>query len=142
MLKSMELREGVGVFMSDNKQVGKINRFILDPETNEVTHVVVQKGWLLLEMRRDSQTLEDVFKVLTKGDERKDRGRKYEPEDDDDSSSALGAADEGEEDEDEEEDEEGDDAEDEEGDGEGDDEDEEESEEAPLKDEPKKKAKG
>jgi len=49
MLKNMELREGVGVFTSDNKQVGKINRFILDPETNEVTHVVVQKGWLLSE---------------------------------------------------------------------------------------------
>lgn len=49
MLKNMELREGVGVFTSDDKQVGKINRFILDPETNEVTHVVVQKGWLLSE---------------------------------------------------------------------------------------------
>ncbi len=49
MLKNMELREGVGVFTSDDKQVGKINRFVLDPETNEVTHVVVQKGWLLSE---------------------------------------------------------------------------------------------
>jgi uncharacterized protein YrrD len=49
MLKNMELREGVGVFTSDDKQVGKINRVILDPETNEVTHVVVQKGWLLSE---------------------------------------------------------------------------------------------
>jgi uncharacterized protein YrrD len=31
------------------EDVGKINRFILDPATNEVTHVVIQKGWLLPE---------------------------------------------------------------------------------------------
>jgi uncharacterized protein YrrD len=30
-------------------EVGKINRFVLDPATNEVTHIVVQKGWLLPE---------------------------------------------------------------------------------------------
>jgi len=46
MLNKMELREGVGVFTPDGKQVGKINRFVLDPTTNEVTHVVVEKGWL------------------------------------------------------------------------------------------------
>jgi ABC-2 type transport system ATP-binding protein len=50
----------------------------------EIFALVVQKGWLLLEMRRDSQTLEDVFKVLTKGDERKDRGRKILDEEDED----------------------------------------------------------
>jgi len=44
----------------------------------EIFQLVVQKGWLLLEMRRDSQSLEDVFKVLTKGDERKDRGRVHD----------------------------------------------------------------
>jgi ABC-2 type transport system ATP-binding protein len=43
----------------------------------EIFALVVAKGWLLLELRRDSQTLEDVFKVLTKGDERKDRGRRH-----------------------------------------------------------------
>ncbi len=86
----------------------------------ELFALIVQKGWLLLEMRRDAQTLEDVFKVLTKGDERKDRGRKYEPDedDDDDASPALGAAgsdadaddeDEGDDDADDEEDEDGDD---------------------------------
>jgi len=47
MFKTMELREGVGVFTSNGKHVGKVNRFILDPETNEVTHVVVQGSWLL-----------------------------------------------------------------------------------------------
>jgi uncharacterized protein YrrD len=47
MLKKMELKEGVGVFTPDGQQVGKINRFVLDPATNEVTHLVVQKGWFL-----------------------------------------------------------------------------------------------
>jgi ABC-2 type transport system ATP-binding protein len=55
----------------------------------EIFQLVVQKGWLLLEMRRESQTLEDVFKALTRGDERADRGRalvtdELEDEDDDD----------------------------------------------------------
>lgn len=50
----------------------------------ELFALIVQKGWLLLEMRRDSQSLEDVFKNLTKGDERRDRGRKPIAGDDDD----------------------------------------------------------
>ena len=105
----------------------------------ELFALIVQKGWLLLEMRRDAQTLEDVFKVLTKGDERKDRGRKYEPdEDDDDASPALGAAGSDDEDEDEGDDaeDEGDDADDEEdedGDDEGDDDADDEAEDEPKK---------
>lgn len=45
----MEFKEGSDVFTSSGKQVGKINRFVIDPGTNEVTHIVVQKGWLLPE---------------------------------------------------------------------------------------------
>ena len=45
----MELREGTDVFTSTGEQVGTINRFVLDPATNEVTHIVVEKGWLLPE---------------------------------------------------------------------------------------------
>lgn len=100
----------------------------------ELFALIVQKGWLLLEMRRDAQTLEDVFKVLTKGDERKDRGRKYEPDedDDDDASPTLGAAGSDADDEDDDADDDADDEEeDEDGDDEGDDDD--------AKDEPKKK---
>ncbi len=41
----------------------------------DIFQLMVQKGWLLLEMRRESQTLEDVFKSLTRNDERADRGR-------------------------------------------------------------------
>lgn len=43
----MELKEGTDVFTASGEQVGRINRFILHPATSEVTHVVVQKGWLL-----------------------------------------------------------------------------------------------
>ena len=45
--REMELKEGANVFTASGEQLGKINRFILDPGTNEVTHIVVQKGWLL-----------------------------------------------------------------------------------------------
>ena len=45
----MELKEGMSVFTPGGEEVGKVNRFILDPATNEVTHVVIEKGWLLPE---------------------------------------------------------------------------------------------
>lgn len=45
----MELKEGTSVFTPNGDEVGRINRFVLDPATNEVTHLVVQKGWLLPE---------------------------------------------------------------------------------------------
>jgi ABC-2 type transport system ATP-binding protein len=88
----------------------------------DIFQLVVQKGWLLLEMRRDSQSLEDVFKVLTKGDERRDRGRIH----DDD----LDELDKPAEDEDEDEDAEDEDEDEDEGDAEdkGDDEDDAEDE--------------
>lgn len=107
----------------------------------ELFALIVQKGWLLLEMRRDAQTLEDVFKVLTKGDERKDRGRKYEPdEDDDDASPALGAAGADEDDEDDDDDEdEGDDADDEGDDADDDEDGDDEGDDDDADDEPKKK---
>jgi ABC-2 type transport system ATP-binding protein len=41
----------------------------------EIFKLCVDKGWVLLEMRRDIQKLEDVFKSLTKGDEVADRLR-------------------------------------------------------------------
>jgi sporulation protein YlmC with PRC-barrel domain len=45
----MELKEGMGVYTPGGEQVGKVNRFVLDPATNELTHIVIQKGWLLPE---------------------------------------------------------------------------------------------
>lgn len=45
----LELKEGMSVLTPSGEEIGKINRFVLDPATNEVTHVVIQKGWLLPE---------------------------------------------------------------------------------------------
>jgi ABC-2 type transport system ATP-binding protein len=59
----------------------------------EIFRLIVDKGWTLVELHRDTQKLEDVFRDLTIGDERKNRvvngrSRKVEPapveEDDDD----------------------------------------------------------
>ena len=51
----------------------------------ELFKVVADKGWVLLELHRDAQTLEDVFRALTIGDERRNRtvGASAEPEQDD-----------------------------------------------------------
>ena len=45
----IELKEGMSVFTPGGEEVGRVNRFVLDPATNEVTHIVIQKGWLLPE---------------------------------------------------------------------------------------------
>jgi len=56
----------------------------------EIFRLMVQKGWTLLELRRDSQSLDAVFRDLTRGDEKLDRGDAWaaahagEPADDDD----------------------------------------------------------
>jgi ABC-2 type transport system ATP-binding protein len=57
----------------------------------EVFKLIVDRGWVLLELHRDSQTLEDVFRSLTIGDERRNRqlgasadGPADEEDDDDD----------------------------------------------------------
>jgi len=40
----------------------------------EISRLVAQKGWTLLELRKDSKSLDAVFRDLTRGDERLDRG--------------------------------------------------------------------
>jgi uncharacterized protein YrrD len=50
-MSELELRGGAGVFTPGGEQVGTVNAFVLDPASNEVTHIVVQKGWLLSEDR-------------------------------------------------------------------------------------------
>ena len=39
----------------------------------EIFRAIADKGWVLLELHRDTQTLEDVFRHLTIGDERRNR---------------------------------------------------------------------
>jgi ABC-2 type transport system ATP-binding protein len=56
----------------------------------EVFGAVVDKGWVLLELHRDTQTLEDVFRHLTVADAR--RNRKLGPVSDDDGDDRTEAA--------------------------------------------------
>jgi ABC-2 type transport system ATP-binding protein len=49
----------------------------------EVFQLVVEKGWVMLELHRDSQTLEEVFRGLTIGDERRNRTLSAVGQDDD-----------------------------------------------------------
>lgn len=48
-MQEQELKEGTRVFASDGDELGKINRFVLDPDTDEVTHIVISKGGLFSE---------------------------------------------------------------------------------------------
>lgn len=43
----MRFEQGADVYTAESNKIGEINRVIIDPKTNEVTHVVVQKGFLL-----------------------------------------------------------------------------------------------
>jgi hypothetical protein len=105
----------------------------------EISRLVAQKGWTLLELRRDSKSLEAVFRDLTRGDERLDRGdawaEAHAPSDEEDDEAGEEEEDEpptakakpkAEEEEDDEEDEDDEDEEDDE-----DDEDEDEEDEEP-----------
>jgi ABC-2 type transport system ATP-binding protein len=46
--------------------------------------LMVAKGWTLLELRRDAQSLDAVFRDLTRGDEKLDRGAGWSAGDDED----------------------------------------------------------
>lgn len=42
----MRFKQGTHVYTSDQRDAGTIDRVILDPATNEVTGLVIRKGWL------------------------------------------------------------------------------------------------
>lgn len=56
----------------------------------ELFRLVVAKGWTLLELQRDAQSLDNVFRDLTRGDEHLDRGRDWEESDDADDAKEKG----------------------------------------------------
>jgi uncharacterized protein YrrD len=45
----MQFRDGTTVFASDGREVGEVDRVVIDPETREVTAVIVRKGLLFSE---------------------------------------------------------------------------------------------
>jgi uncharacterized protein YrrD len=42
----MEIKLGVRVYSSDNRPAGDASRVVIDPRSNEMTHFVIQKGFL------------------------------------------------------------------------------------------------
>jgi ABC-2 type transport system ATP-binding protein len=68
----------------------------------EIFRLIVAKGWTLLELRREAQSLDAVFRDLTRSDERLDRGRPIlDEEEEEDEAAARDEAEEDEDDEDE-----------------------------------------
>ncbi|HEX2907119.1 MAG TPA: PRC-barrel domain-containing protein [Phototrophicaceae bacterium] len=45
----MQFKQGVRVYTFDGKDVGKVDRVVIDPPTREVSHLVIQKGFLFTE---------------------------------------------------------------------------------------------
>lgn len=45
----MQFRKNSTVYTADGKQVGVIDRVVIDPATQEVSHVIVRRGWLFTE---------------------------------------------------------------------------------------------
>jgi uncharacterized protein YrrD len=45
----MQLKNGTSVYSSDDKELGRIDRVVLDPQTNEVTHLIIRQGLLFTE---------------------------------------------------------------------------------------------
>jgi uncharacterized protein YrrD len=45
----MQFKQGAEVFSTDGEKVGHIDRVVLDPQTGELTHIVVRKGLLFVE---------------------------------------------------------------------------------------------
>ncbi len=68
----------------------------------EIFRMIVDKGWTLLELHRDAQTLGDVFRDLTQGESRMARGLRSQVEDEEEEDSDDEGRDEDEEDSDDE----------------------------------------
>lgn len=45
----MHFKEGAAVYTADHQKAGTIDRVVLDPQTKEVTHLVIYKGFLFTE---------------------------------------------------------------------------------------------
>lgn len=45
----MQFKKEASVYTSDGKDIGRVERVVLNPRTKEVTHIIVQKGFLFTE---------------------------------------------------------------------------------------------
>lgn len=60
--QELQFKAGAEVFSADDEKVGSIRRVVIDPQTREVTHVVVEKGILFTE---DKVIPVDWFDITT-----------------------------------------------------------------------------
>jgi uncharacterized protein YrrD len=49
MEREMQLKANAGVITANGDKVGEIDRVVIDPKTDEVTHIVIRKGFLFTE---------------------------------------------------------------------------------------------
>ena len=49
MEREMQLKANASVITADGEKVGEIDRVVIDPKTDEITHVVIRKGLLFTE---------------------------------------------------------------------------------------------
>lgn len=49
----MQFKDGANVYTADGHTVGSIDRVVIDPRTNEVTHVVVRRRLFFTEDQAD-----------------------------------------------------------------------------------------
>lgn len=64
----MQIKQGAKVITSDNQDVGRVDRVVIDPSTREITHVIVRRGWLFTEdkvlpIQWVSDTVEDTLRL-------------------------------------------------------------------------------
>jgi uncharacterized protein YrrD len=45
----MLFKQGVDVYSSDNEKIGTLHRVVMDPNTKEITHIVIKEGFLFTE---------------------------------------------------------------------------------------------
>ncbi len=93
-LKGLSGASRIRALAADEKD--KAHKFELSgPQSSdlraELFRLAVQKGWTLLELKRDTQSLDAVFRDLTRGDERLDRGADWDDDDDDDDADEVRA---------------------------------------------------
>ncbi|NUP08496.1 MAG: ATP-binding cassette domain-containing protein [Polyangiaceae bacterium] len=74
------VRELIAEGWKGPKQGGSIYRFELRGSDKsdlraDLYQLGLQRGWIILELRRESESLEEAFRALTRDDERGDRGR-------------------------------------------------------------------
>ncbi len=60
----MQFKQGASIFTEEGKEVGHIDRVVIDPKTKDVSHIVIRKGLLFTQ----DKVVSEKFIVTGKGD--------------------------------------------------------------------------